>query len=70
MNETKYFERLTEDNAILAMINHQTGLLVNCRGMDFNLMKTNILGLCHMAKVLGMPSIVTASSQERGPCGQ
>jgi len=43
MNETKYFERLTEDNAILAMINHQTGLLVNCRGMDFNFRTLDLL---------------------------
>lgn len=68
MSDKKYYERLTEDNAVLAMIDHQTGLLVNCRDMNFNVMKTNIIGLCHMAKVLGLPSFVTASLPE-GPNG-
>jgi len=38
-----------------------TGLLVNYRDQDVTVMKTNILGLCNMAKVLDLPSIITAS---------
>ena len=45
MNDVRYSERLTPDNAILAMIDHQTGLLVNYRDQDVTVMKTNILGL-------------------------
>jgi nicotinamidase-related amidase len=68
MNDIRYAERLTPDNAILAMIDHQTGLLVNCRDQDATVMKTNILGICNMAKVLDLPAIVTASVPE-GPNG-
>jgi hypothetical protein len=61
MNDIRYTERLTPDNAILAMIDHQAGLLVNYRDQDVTVMKTNILGLCNMVKVLDLPSIITAS---------
>lgn len=65
---TVFSERLTPDNATLAMIDHQTGLLVNCRDLDPHLLKANIRGLCQMAKTLALPSITTASMQE-GPNG-
>ena len=64
----KYSETLTLDNAVLAMIEHQTGLLVNCRDQDLHLMTANIKGLCHLAKVVDMPTVITASMQE-GPNG-
>lgn len=63
---TVFSERLTPDNATLAMIDHQTGLLVNCRDLDPHLLKANVRGLCQMAKTLALPSITTASMQE-GP---
>jgi nicotinamidase-related amidase len=68
MGDKRFFERLTSDNAVLAMLDHQTGLLVNCRDQDATVLKTNILGLCNMARVLGLPSVVTASVPE-GPNG-
>ena len=69
MNNTNRFaERLTPDNAALVMIDHQTGLLVGCRDQDFGLLKTNILGLCRMAAVLDLPSVITASVP-KGPNG-
>ncbi len=68
MKDKIFYERLTPDNAVVAMIDHQTGLLVNCRDMDAVLLKNNIAGLCKMAKVLNLPSLVTASIPE-GPNG-
>ncbi|WP_240915859.1 isochorismatase family protein [Pseudoalteromonas sp. Z1A2] len=59
---------LTIDNAVLAMIDHQTGLLVSCRDQDPHLMTQNIKGLCSLAKTVGMPSIITASMPD-GPNG-
>ena len=41
----KFTEMLTIDNAVLAMIEHQTGLLVSCRDQDPHLMTQNIKGL-------------------------
>lgn len=64
----KFAETLTIDNAVLAMIDHQTGLLVNCRDQDPHLMTENIKGLCAMAKTVGMPTVTTASTPD-GPNG-
>lgn len=48
----KFAETLIIDNAVLAMIDHQTGLLVSCRDQDPHLMTENIKGLCAMTKQL------------------
>jgi len=64
----KFSEMLTADNAVLTMIDHQTGLLVSCRDQDPHLMTQNIKGLCSLAKVVGLPTIVTASMPD-GPNG-
>lgn len=64
----KFTEMLTIDNAVLAMIDHQTGLLVSCRDQDPHLMTQNIKGLCSLAKTVGMPSIITVSMPD-GPNG-
>ncbi|WP_085297639.1 isochorismatase family protein [Cognaticolwellia mytili] len=64
----KFAETLTVDNAVLAMIDHQTGLLVSCRDQDPHLMTENIKGLCNMAKTVDMPTIITASMPD-GPNG-
>ncbi len=63
-----YAERLTPDNAVLAMVDHQAGLLVGCRDQEAIELKNNIQALCTMAKVLDLPSVVTASVPE-GPNG-
>ncbi|WP_286262857.1 isochorismatase family protein [Thalassotalea atypica] len=64
----KFAETLTTDNAVLAMIDHQTRLLVSCRDQDPHLMTENIKGLCSMAKTVGMPTVTTASMPD-GPNG-
>lgn len=64
----KFAETLTTENAVLAMIDHQTGLLVSCRDQDPHLMTENIKGLCSLAKTVGMPTITTASMPD-GPNG-
>lgn len=64
----KFSEVLTPDNAVLAMIDHQTGLMVGVRDMNPAQLKNNILGLTKMAKVLELPSVVTASYPQ-GPNG-
>lgn len=68
MSDNKFAERLTLDNAVLTMVDHQTGLLVNVRDQDPNTMRRNIMGLSTMAKVAEIPTVVTASMQE-GPNG-
>ncbi len=68
MSNNKYSEFLTPDNAVLTMIDHQTGLMVGLGDEHPTVLKNNILGLCHTAKTVGLPSVVTASLPE-GPNG-
>jgi nicotinamidase-related amidase len=65
---TIFAERLSPDNAVLSLIDHQTGLLVNVRDINPATLKTNIEGLSSMAKILELPTIITASIPE-GPNG-
>ncbi|EAS40932.1 hydrolase [Photobacterium profundum] len=67
-NKSVFAERLTPGNAVIAMIDHQTGLLLSCRDQDVHLTKANIRGLCSMAKTLDLPSVITASMPQ-GPNG-
>lgn len=64
----KYSEFLTPDNAVLAMIDHQTGLMVGLGDEHPTVLKNNIVGLARTAKAIGLPSVVTASLPE-GPNG-
>ncbi|PCH62751.1 MAG: hydrolase [SAR86 cluster bacterium] len=68
MNNSRYSEFLTADNALLTMIDHQTGLMVGLGDEHPTILKNNILGLVHTAKTVGLPSVVTASLPE-GPNG-
>ncbi|CAM2063737.1 Isochorismatase family protein [Sulfidibacter corallicola] len=64
----RFAERLTSENAVFASIDHQTGLLVGCRDIDPTVLKSNILGLAHLARILDLPTVVT-SSVATGPNG-
>lgn len=64
----KFTEFLTPSNCAMALVDHQTGLLVGVRDLEPNLVKTNIQGLCHTAKVLKLPTVITASVPS-GPNG-
>jgi nicotinamidase-related amidase len=68
MTDKKFSEFLSADNSVLAMIDHQTGLLVNVRDISPETLRKNINGLTNMAKTAGIPSVVTASMPE-GPNG-
>lgn len=68
MGNNRFAERLTPENAALAMIDHQTGLLVNVRDIDPSTLEANIKGLSNLAKVLELPTVITASVPE-GPNG-
>jgi len=65
---TKYSEFLTANNAVLAMIDHQAGLMVAVGDEHPTILKSNIEGLCKTAKTINMPTVVTASLPE-GPNG-
>lgn len=64
----KFSEFLTPDNAVLAMIDHQVGLLASVRDIEPETLRKNINGLTNMAKTANIPTVVTASLPE-GPNG-
>ena len=60
----RYHERLTSDNAALLLIDHQVGLFTGVRDIPVAELKHNVIGLAKAARVLGVPTIVTATSPE------
>src|SRR5260221_4794813 len=61
---SRYHERLTSDNAALLLIDHQVGLFTGVRDIPVAELAHNVVGLAKAAKVLGVPTIVTATSPE------
>ena len=64
MENKRYSERLTPDNAALLLIDHQVGLLTGVRDIPVAELKHNVVALARAVKVLGVPIIVTATSPE------
>lgn len=60
----RYQERLTTDNAALLLIDHQVGLFTGVRDIPIEELKHNVVALAKAARVLGVPTIVTATSPE------
>jgi nicotinamidase-related amidase len=68
MENKRYSERLTPENAALLLIDHQVGLFTGVRDIPVAELTHNVIGLAKAARVLGVPTIVTATSPEmRGP---
>src|SRR5213083_1956733 len=62
--QKRYQERLTSSNAALLLIDHQVGLFTGVRDIPVAELKHNVVALAKAAKVLGVPTIVTATSPE------
>ena len=60
----RYQERLTSDNAALLLIDHQVGLFTGVRDIPVAELKHNVVSLAKAARVLGVPTIITATSPE------
>src|ERR1700739_555300 len=59
-----YQQRLTPDHAALLLIDHQVGLFTGVRDIPVGELKHNVVALAKAARVLGVPTIVTATSPE------
>ena len=64
MENKRYSERLTSENAALLLIDHQVGLFTGVRDIPVAELKHNVVALAKAAKVLGLPMVVTATSPE------
>lgn len=61
-------ERLTADNCVLALVDHQTGLMNlvdSSKNVEF---KSIVIGLAKIAKLHNLPTVITTSA-ETGPNG-
>ncbi|UJB63452.1 isochorismatase family protein [Acidovorax sp. YS12] len=63
------YERFTGENAVLLLIDHQTGTMGWAKSMPFEELKRNALMLAKTAKILKIPTVLTSSMEEyaQGP---
>lgn len=59
-----FYEQLTPDNAAVLLVDHQVGLFSGVVDFDVLTLKHNVVALARAAKVLGVPTIVTATAPE------
>src|ERR1700741_760864 len=57
-------ERLTRDNAVLLLVDHQVGLYTGVRDIDILQLKHNIVGLTRAMLALKVPVIVTTTTEK------
>ncbi|RFU80688.1 isochorismatase family domain-containing [Trichoderma arundinaceum] len=63
MGEGTYRGRLTRDNAVLLIVDHQVGLYTGVRDIDTLQLKHNILGLTKASIALKVPVVVTTTTE-------
>ncbi|MEW9586184.1 isochorismatase family protein [Paraburkholderia sp. DGU8] len=66
MNSTSshVLERLTRENAVLLLVDHQVGLYTGVRDIDTLQLKHNVVGLAKAALALKVPVIVTTTTEK------
>lgn len=64
MSANKFTERLTRDNAVVVLIDHQVGLYSGVRDIPVGELKHNVVALAKAAQVLGLPLVVTTTAAE------
>ena len=62
------YNRLNKDDAIVLLVDHQTGLFSLVQDFSPNEFKNNVLALADLAKFFNLPTILTTSF-EQGPNG-
>ena len=61
---TQHTERLTRDNALLLLVDHQVGLYTGVRDIDTLQLKHNIVALTRAMRALKVPVIVTTTTEK------
>jgi nicotinamidase-related amidase len=59
-----FYEQLTSENAAVLLVDHQIGLFTGVVDTDVLTLKHNVVALAKAAKVLGVPTIVTATAPD------
>ncbi|WP_339466411.1 isochorismate family cysteine hydrolase YcaC [Pseudomonas sp. EA_65y_Pfl2_P74] len=65
---TPTYNRLNKDDAVVLLVDHQTGLISLVQDFSPNEFKNNVLALADLAKFFQLPTILTTSF-EQGPNG-
>jgi nicotinamidase-related amidase len=63
MNSPHLHERLTRENSVLLLVDHQVGLYTGVRDIDTLALKHNVVGLAKAALALKVPIIVTTTTE-------
>lgn len=66
--EKRFFETLTLENAAVLLIDHQAGLFLGVQSIDQQILKSNVISLAKLARILDLPTILFTSSS-KGPNG-
>ncbi len=66
--DDKLYNRLSVDDAVVLLVDHQTGLLSLARDLPAADFQNNVLGLAKAAKYFNLPTILTTSFED-GPNG-
>jgi len=65
-----YLDPLTPDNAAVLFIDSQTTLMLGVQSLDLTVLKVNTEGLAQLAKVFGLPVVLTTTGGgAKGPSG-
>ena len=68
MAEAYAYRRLNKDDAVVLLVDHQSGLISLVQDYTPNEFKNNVLALAALAKFFGLPTILTTSFED-GPNG-
>ncbi len=68
MSNVPAYNRLNKDDAVVLLVDHQTGLISLVQDFSPNEFKNNVLALADLAKFFELPTILTTSF-EQGPNG-
>src|SRR3954467_1085372 len=68
MAEPYTYRRLDKNDAVVLLVDHQSGLISLVQDYPPNEFKNNVLALAAVAKFFGLPTILTTSFEE-GPNG-
>ena len=63
-SSTQYSERLTRENAVLLLVDHQVGLYTGVRDIDILQLKHNIVALTRSLLALKVPVVVTTTTEK------
>jgi nicotinamidase-related amidase len=64
MNSPHLYQRITRDNAVLLLVDHQVGLYTGVRDIETLELKHNVVGLTKAALALKVPVIVTTTTEK------